>query len=65
MCSFFCFLQFEASTADNNFMAVFDKSLDHILQVQLSRTTVDQGDIVYTERRLQCGQLIQFIQYDT
>ena len=46
-------------------MAVLHKVVNHIAQVQQTRTAVDQCDVVHRKRRLQLGVFVQSVQYNT
>ena len=45
--------KFKFGPPDNHIMAVINKMIDHIFQVQLHRTAFYQSNIVDTERSLQ------------
>ncbi len=63
MCALFCFFQFKACTACYHVHTMIDEIADKVFEVKQHRATAYKSDIVYTERRLQGGELIQFIQH--
>ena len=56
--------QFKARAACDYILAVLDKVLNQVLEIEQHGTSLDQRDVVDRERRLQLRQLEQFVQYD-
>ena len=64
MCSLAGLVQVEFGPADNDFVTVPYEIFDKVLEIEKSRTTVDQSDIVDREARLQRSVFEQGVQHD-
>ena len=58
-----CFLQLEAGAARYDLHAVLNECAYQLLEVQQHRAAFHQRNAVHGERRLQGGELIEFIEY--